>query len=212
VTGSVRLPCCRVHRIPRSTFVTTAKRPSLRNAGRPRLVEVICPTAQGKVFGAGAGPVRPIGTTGKSRECAESCQVTSKCSIPSLPAINAMTFLSLDKGCRRGLIPPPLRGESTRVKRASGWGYRKRPPPWPALRFGLPSPRFAGEGSRASLCHQSDSAVAGGVRYYRRTNNQKQRFNWWSNSTIRIPSRQPLLRMLELRTTSKHKIVVEFWI
>jgi hypothetical protein len=34
-TGSVRLPCCRVHRIPRSTFVTTAKRPSVRSARRP---------------------------------------------------------------------------------------------------------------------------------------------------------------------------------
>ena len=30
----IRLMCHRVHRIPRSTFVTIAKRPSLRSAGR----------------------------------------------------------------------------------------------------------------------------------------------------------------------------------
>jgi hypothetical protein len=44
----------RVHRIPRPTFVTIAKRPSSRSARRPKLVEVICPTAQAKSLGAGA--------------------------------------------------------------------------------------------------------------------------------------------------------------
>jgi hypothetical protein len=47
-------PHC-VHRIPRPTFVTTAKRPSLRSAGRPRLVALICPTSQGDFFDGDAG-------------------------------------------------------------------------------------------------------------------------------------------------------------
>jgi hypothetical protein len=39
-----------VHRIPHPTFVTIAKRPSWKSAGRLKLVEVICPTAQAENF------------------------------------------------------------------------------------------------------------------------------------------------------------------
>ena len=38
------------HRIPHSTFVTIAKRPSLFEAGRGELMPVICPTPQAKFF------------------------------------------------------------------------------------------------------------------------------------------------------------------
>jgi hypothetical protein len=65
---ALRLAQLRVHRNPRSTFVTIAKRPSSKSAGWPELVEVICPTAQAKILGAGAAPMRRIGTTGKSGE------------------------------------------------------------------------------------------------------------------------------------------------
>ena len=67
----VRLACRCVHRIPRPTFVTIAKRPSLRGAGRGELVAVICPSAQGKSV---AAQMRRIGTTGKSRRV---CRVMS---------------------------------------------------------------------------------------------------------------------------------------
>jgi hypothetical protein len=40
----------RVHRIPHPTFVTIAKRPSLRGAGWGELVALICPTAKAKYF------------------------------------------------------------------------------------------------------------------------------------------------------------------
>jgi hypothetical protein len=51
---------CRVHRTPHPTFVTTAKRPSY-GRGAAGLVDLICPTAQGK-------RLRHVGTTGKSVE------------------------------------------------------------------------------------------------------------------------------------------------
>ena len=76
---------------PAPTFVTIAKRPSSKGAGRPRLVEVICPTAQVKSFGAGAAPMRPIGTTGKSVEALEKCQALSSfrgASVTSEPGIH----------------------------------------------------------------------------------------------------------------------------
>jgi hypothetical protein len=38
-----------VHRIPRPTFVTIAKRPSYR-AGMARVMEMICPTGKAKYF------------------------------------------------------------------------------------------------------------------------------------------------------------------
>jgi hypothetical protein len=57
--GTLRPAHFRVHRSPRPTFVTIAKRPFLKGAGRGELVAVICPTAQGKWL-------RRIGTTGKS--------------------------------------------------------------------------------------------------------------------------------------------------
>jgi hypothetical protein len=53
----VRLSRQSVHRTPRPTFVTTAKRPSLRSAGRPRLVALICPTWQGGFFHGDAGQI-----------------------------------------------------------------------------------------------------------------------------------------------------------
>src|SRR5271168_2692794 len=40
--------------------------------------------------------------------------------------------------------PSPLWGGSTRVKRASGWEYKKEPPTLASLRFGLPSPPLRG--------------------------------------------------------------------
>jgi hypothetical protein len=48
--GTLRLAHLRVHRNPRPTFVTIAKRPSLRGTGRPELVAVICPTAQAEIL------------------------------------------------------------------------------------------------------------------------------------------------------------------
>jgi hypothetical protein len=65
--GTLRPAHFRVHRSPRPTFVTIAKRPSLWGAGRGELVAVICPSAQGKWL-------RRIGTTGKSRRV---CRVMS---------------------------------------------------------------------------------------------------------------------------------------
>jgi len=41
------------------------------------LLDVICPTTQGEVFGAGATPVPPIGTRGKSGDAPDS--VSRKC-------------------------------------------------------------------------------------------------------------------------------------
>ena len=45
-----RLAHRRVHRIPHPTFVTIAKRPSLRGAGWRELVALICPTAKAEYF------------------------------------------------------------------------------------------------------------------------------------------------------------------
>ena len=45
-----RLAHRRVHRIPHPTFVTIAKRPSLRGTGWRELVALICPTAKAKYF------------------------------------------------------------------------------------------------------------------------------------------------------------------
>jgi hypothetical protein len=39
-----------IHRIPHSTFVTIANRPSLLEAGRGELMPVICPTSQADFF------------------------------------------------------------------------------------------------------------------------------------------------------------------
>jgi hypothetical protein len=45
-----RQSMCRVHRIPRPTLVTIAKRPSFSGTGRRELVEMICPTSKVKYF------------------------------------------------------------------------------------------------------------------------------------------------------------------
>src|ERR1700733_11250786 len=44
-SASLVLRCCRVHRIPCPTFVTTAKRPSFGHETR-RILPVICPSEQ----------------------------------------------------------------------------------------------------------------------------------------------------------------------
>jgi hypothetical protein len=41
--------------------------PLLEGRGPAGCVELICPSAQADFFGAGVAPMRPIGTTGKSR-------------------------------------------------------------------------------------------------------------------------------------------------
>ena len=56
-----RLALRRVHRIPHPTFVTIAKRPSLRGAGWRELVALICPTAKAKYFSQTGWTTHPDG-------------------------------------------------------------------------------------------------------------------------------------------------------
>ena len=56
-----RLARRRVHRIPHPTFVTIAKRPSLRGAGWRELVALICPTAKAKYFSQTGWTTHPDG-------------------------------------------------------------------------------------------------------------------------------------------------------
>ena len=70
--------------------------PLIGSAGRPRLVEVICPTAQEKSLGTGAAPLWPIGTTGKSVHIVASESQEKKDA--------AAPTRSANRGCFRGVI------------------------------------------------------------------------------------------------------------
>jgi hypothetical protein len=86
-----------VHRIPHPTFVTIASAP-LEGARWPKLVEVICPTAQVELLGGSAARTRPIGTTGKSGQAGRGVSSAEK--MLRLSSLRASAKQSSDEAAR----------------------------------------------------------------------------------------------------------------